>query len=108
MTALMDHPTPRPPASRVYYVDELTEVTSELAHRVLRRSSQELATALLEVADAAVAVKVFCPLGDVQLEPEQQARADAARLRLDTAVIRAVAADASVADIDAATKGVDR
>lgn len=96
---------PRPPATRPVYVD----VAVELAHRTARRSSQELDTALLEVKDAATAVRATAPLTDaVTLDREAQARVDAAHLRLDNAIIRAAAAGATTTQIATATNGALR
>lgn len=102
-------PLPRPPARRLVYVAPAPDVEEALAHRTGRRSSQELDTALLEVKDAAVAVRANCPMTDaVQLDPETQAHIDAAHLRLDTAVIRAVAAGATTDQIHVASNGAVR
>lgn len=119
MTATTTRPVPQPPGPRStpmivaqMRAARLNEVDAALSHRldrVRRRSSQELDTALMELRDAAQAHRLLCPLTDaVVLEDDDQTRMRAVKLRLDNAVIRAVAAGASTAQIDELTRGVLR
>lgn len=106
-------PPPKPTPTMVAQLRldaQLREVDDAFAFRTaVRRSSQEAATALLEVMDAALAQRALCPVGDViGAPPEEQARARAAKLRLDEAITRARTAGATETDIDAVMRGVPR